>query len=264
MLIIFAAFVGLIVGSMINVVVSRLPEMLESEWRQMRSSNQNHSFPNNFLFSLVFPEKFCSSCGRRVSIIHHISILRFFLRGKCQDCKTNSSARYPMVELIGSMTLGLIVWKLGFSIQAVALFVFMMAMLMLALIDIDVQLLPNCITIPLIWLGLLYNLHLGLSELKSAVIGAVLGYLFLWGLYWVFKWITGKEGMGFGDFKMFSAIGACLGWQALPVVLFVSSLMASLVGLGLLFFAGKNRNTEIPFGPYLSLGGVLVVLLLKH
>lgn len=264
MLTIFAAFVGLIVGSMINVVVSRLPEMLESEWRQIRSNNPNPSFHRNSLISLVLPEKFCSSCGRRVPIIHNISILKFFLRGQCQDCKTNSSARSPMVELISSMTLALIVWKFGFSIQATALFLFMMAMLMLALIDMDVQLLPNCITIPLIWLGLFYNLHLGLPDLKSAVIGAALGYLFLWGLYWVFKWITGKEGMGFGDFKMFSAIGACLGWQALPVVLFVSSVMASLVGLGLLFFAGKNRNTEIPFGPYLSFGGVLAVLLLKH
>ncbi len=178
------------------------------------------------------------------------------LGGKCKGCKTKISLRYPLIEALTGALIGTVAYKFGYSNTSLFAFIFVFALIVLTFIDFDTQLLPDDITLPLLWLGLLFNLNTGFTDLKSAVLGAVFGYLILWSVYWLFKIITGKEGMGYGDFKLLSAIGAWFGWQLLPAVILLSSIVGAVIGIGMIAFQGKSGGTAIPFGPYLALGGI--------
>ena len=259
--IIIASLLGLVIGSFLNVVIHRLPIMMEMDWReQCASLNGIDSVAKTTKYNLITPRSTCPNCQKAIPAWHNIPVISFLLLGgRCKECKASISWRYPAVEIISAILVGLTAYKFGFSINALAASIFVLALLTLTFIDLDTQLLPDNITLPLLWLGLLFNLHGGFADIQSAVIGAVAGYLILWSVYWLFKLVTGKEGMGYGDFKMLAAIGAWFGWDMLPAVILLSSIAGSVIGIGLIIFAKKGRNTAIPFGPYLALGGILAL-----
>ena len=256
--IILASLLGLLVGSFLNVVIHRLPIMMEMDWReQCASLTSNGNTEKTTKYNLITPRSTCPHCQKTIAAWHNIPVISFLLLGgRCKECKASISWRYPTVEIISAFLVGLTAYKFGFSISTLAASVFALALLTLTFIDLDTQLLPDVITLPLLWLGLLFNLYGGFTDIQSAIIGAVAGYLILWIVYWVFKLVTGKEGMGYGDFKMLAAIGAWFGWAMLPAVILLSSIAGSIIGIGLIIFAKKGRNTAIPFGPYLALGGI--------
>ena len=259
--IIIASLLGLVIGSFLNVVIHRLPIMMEMDWReQCASLNGIDSVAKTTKYNLITPRSTCPNCQKAIPAWHNIPVISFLLLGgRCKECKASISWRYPAVEIISAILVGLTAYKFGFSINALAASIFVLALLTLTFIDLDTQLLPDNITLPLLWLGLLFNLNGGFADIQSAVIGAVAGYLILWSVYWLFKLVTGKEGMGYGDFKMLAAIGAWFGWDMLPAVILLSSIAGSVIGIGLIIFAKKGRNTAIPFGPYLALGGILAL-----
>ncbi|HZV97545.1 MAG TPA: A24 family peptidase [Methylophilaceae bacterium] len=253
----FSVVLGLMIGSFLNVVIHRLPKMMEREWHRNCLELQCQEPPPAERYNLVVPRSACPKCGHKIYAWENIPVISYlFLRGKCSGCKTRISPRYPLIEALTGLLAGLISWKFGYSEMAVAAWIFTFALVTLTFIDFDTQLLPDDITLPLLWLGLLYNLNTGFTDLHSAVIGAVAGYLSLWSVYWLFKLVTGKEGMGYGDFKLLAAIGAWFGWQLIPAVILLSSLVGSIIGIGLIFLAKHGRNVPIPFGPYLALGGI--------
>ena len=264
------ALVGLVVGSFLNVIVHRLPEMLERDWdgqaadvlehkglpdvaKKLRGSHAQH-------YNLMTPASACPHCGHKIRAYENIPILSYvFLRGRCSSCKSPITIRYPIVEAVSGILAGYIGWHFGLTWAMAGALIFAWALIALTAIDIDTQLLPDDITLPLLWLGLLVNLNNGFTPLSSAVMGAVAGYLSLWAVYWLFKLITGKEGMGYGDFKLLGAIGAWLGWKMLPVVILLSSLVGAGVGVALIVFTRHGRNTPIPFGPYLAAAGLIAL-----
>ena len=256
--IIIASLLGLVIGSFLNVVIHRLPIMMEMDWREQCASLSGiDNVAKTTKYNLITPRSICPHCQKAIAAWHNIPVISFLmLGGRCKECKASISWRYPAVEIISAFLVGLTAYKFGFSISTLAASVFALALLSLTFIDLDTQLLPDDITLPLLWLGLLFNLNGGFTDIQSAVIGAVAGYLILWSVYWLFKLITGKEGMGYGDFKMLGAIGAWFGWTILPAVILLSSIAGSIIGIGLIIFAKKGRNTAIPFGPYLALGGI--------
>jgi len=248
---------GLMIGSFLNVVIYRLPKMMEREWRRGCQEIQGLEPVEEAKFNLAVPRSACPGCGHKISSLENIPVLSYlFLRGKCKGCKTRISLRYPLIEVLTGVMLGAVSWKFGYSATAVFAWVFVIALIALTFIDFDTQLLPDDITLPLLWLGLLFNLDTGFTDIKSAIVGAVAGYLILWSIYWLFKLITGKEGMGYGDFKLLAAIGAWFGWQILPAVILLSSVAGSIIGIGLIVMAKHGRNVPMPFGPYLALGGI--------
>lgn len=253
-----AAIFGLMVGSFLNVVIHRLPKMMEREWKmQCAELNDTASETTVETYNLMVPRSACPSCGHAITPMENIPIVSYlFLRGRCAGCKTRISPRYPLVELMTGVLAGLIAWKFGFGLQVFAAFFLIAGLIALTFIDFDTQLLPDDITLPLLWAGLLFSMNGGFTDLKSAVIGAMAGYLALWSVYWLFKLVTGKEGMGYGDFKLLAAIGAWFGWQLLPAVILLSSVVGSVVGISLIILARHGRGVPIPFGPYLALGGI--------
>lgn len=269
MLAVVCALLGLVVGSFLNVVIHRLPKMLEREWDGhaadlLEQRNQPDAAKklrrNGVRYNLMFPASACPRCGHKISAYENIPIASYiFLRGRCSSCKASIGIRYPIVEAISGILAAAVAWRLGFTLQMVAALIFIWSLIALTAIDIDTQLLPDDITLPLIWLGLLVNLNNGFTPLPSAVIGAISGYLSLWAVYWLFKLTTGKEGMGYGDFKLLSAIGAWLGWKMLPIVILLSSLVGAIIGIGLIVFTRHGRNTPIPFGPYLAAAGMIAL-----
>jgi leader peptidase (prepilin peptidase)/N-methyltransferase len=248
---------GLLVGSFLNVVIHRLPKMMEREWHVNCLDLQGQPVPEQPKYNLVVPRSGCPACGHQISALENIPVISYlFLRGRCKACKTPISIRYPLVEAItGGLSLAVAV-QYGYSHLTVFAMVFVFALIALTFIDFDTQLLPDDITLPLLWLGLLLNMNNGFTDISSAVIGAMAGYLVLWAVYWLFKLVTGKEGMGYGDFKLLAAIGAWFGWQLLPAVILLSSVVGSVIGIALILFKGKTRQTAIPFGPFLALGGI--------
>lgn len=253
---------GLMVGSFLNVVIHRLPKMMEQEWQRNCQELQGLELAPEPTYSLAVPRSACPGCGHKITAWENIPVISYmFLRGKCSACNTSISLRYPLIEMLSGALAGLISWHFGYSAMAVAAWVFTFALIALTFIDFDTQLLPDDITLPLLWLGLLFNLNTGFTDLHSAVIGAVAGYLSLWSVYWLFKLATGKEGMGYGDFKLLAAIGAWFGWQLLPAVILLSSLLGSIIGIGLIILAKRGRNVPMPFGPYLALGGIAALFL---
>lgn len=255
------ALLGLMVGSFLNVVIHRLPRMMEREWREQCSTLDGEEAPPAAPYNLVVPRSACPSCGHMISAGENIPVVSWLiLRGRCAHCKAPISPRYPIVEALTGIISGYVAWRFGFGPTALAALLFAWALIALTFIDFDTQLLPDSITQPLIWLGLLLNLNGFFTSLNEALVGAVAGYLSLWSIYWLFKLVTKKEGMGYGDFKLLAAIGAWLGWQMLPLVILLSSLVGAVVGISLILFAGHGRQIPIPFGPYLAGGGLIALL----
>ncbi len=256
-----SSILGLMVGSFLNVVIYRLPLIMQRDWEAQCADLKGETPPALPPFTLSIPRSACPSCGHKITAAENIPLLSYiFLRGKCSQCHAPIGARYPLVELITGILSGIMAWHFGFSAAGIAAIVFTWALIALTFIDFDTQLLPDSITLPMIWAGLLLNLWNVYVPLSAAVIGAVAGYLSLWSVYWLFKLATGKEGMGFGDFKLLALIGAWLGWQMLPLVILLSSVVGAVVGVSLILFTKHGRNIPIPFGPYLAGGGLIAML----
>jgi len=255
-----SAVFGLVIGSFLNVVIHRLPIMLERNWRIECAELAGTPAPTFEPLSLVAPRSRCPHCGRPVAALENIPIVSYLLLGgKCRGCKKPIGLRYPLVEAVSGLLFAAAAWQFGFSLAAAGAMLFIAAMIALACIDFDTQLLPDDITLPLVWAGLLINLNGTFAPLSSAVLGAAAGYLALWSVYWLFRLATGKEGMGYGDFKLLAAIGAWFGWQSLPLVILLSSFVGAAVGLALIALARHGRNVPIPFGPYLAAAGVIAL-----
>jgi len=261
---IFSGSLGLMVGSFLNVVIHRLPKMMEREW-QAQCAELSGKPPETLPpYNLSVPRSACPHCGHQISALENIPVLSYLvLRGKCKGCRAPILPRYPIVEAVSGVLSAYAAWHFGFSAAGIGALLLIWALLALTFIDFDTQLLPDAITLPLLWLGLLLNLFGIYAELPDAVVGAVIGYLALWSVYWLFKLVTGKEGMGYGDFKLLAALGAWLGWQMLPLVIILSSLVGAVVGIILMVVARHGRNVPIPFGPYLA-GGGLIALFWGH
>lgn len=255
-----AGIFGLIVGSFLNVVIHRLPKMMERDWRTQCAELNGQAAEPAPRYNLLVPRSACPHCGHAITAAENIPVLSYmFLRGKCKGCGAAISPRYPVVEALSGILCAYAAWHFGFGLPGLAAIVFVWALIALTFIDFDTQLLPDDITLPLLWMGLLLNLNGAFTSLPNAVIGAVVGYLVLWSVYWVFKLATGKEGMGFGDFKLLAAIGAWLGWTMLPLIIMLSSVVGAVVGITLIVFAKHGRNIPIPFGPYLAGGGLIAL-----
>lgn len=257
---IFAGIFGLLVGSFLNVVIHRLPKMMEREWQQQCAELNGQTVEPYPIYNLVIPRSACPHCNHAISALENIPVLSYlFLRGRCAGCAAPISPRYPIVELVSGLLSAYAAWHFGFGMTGIAAIVLVWGLIALTFIDFDTQLLPDSITLPLLWLGLLLNLNGAFTSLPSALIGAVAGYLVLWSVYWAFKLTTGKEGMGYGDFKLLAALGAWLGWTMLPLIILLSSLVGAVVGIALILFAQQGRNIPIPFGPYLAGGGIIAL-----
>ena len=255
------ALLGLCVGSFLNVVIHRLPKMMERQWRAECAELAGQESPPVERYNLVVPRSACPACGHRITALENIPVVSYLLlRGKCSGCSTAIPLRYPAVEIITAALSAYVAWHFGYGMAAAGALLFTWAMIALTFIDLDTYYLPDSNTLPLLWLGLLLNLAGTYAPLSSAVIGAVAGYLSLWTVYWVFKWATGKEGMGYGDFKLLAAIGAWLGWQMLPLTILLSSLVGAVIGIGLIMLTRRGRDVPIPFGPYLAIAGMIAML----
>lgn len=259
-----ATFLGLIVGSFLNVVIYRLPKIMEREWQQECAEyfpDSNIQPPEGKL-TLSFPRSSCPSCKTPLRIIDNVPVISWlFLRGKCAHCKTAISPRYPLIELLSALVCFLVAQHFGFSWFTVALLFFSFVLIAATFIDLDTMLLPDQLTLPLLWAGIFLSLlNISPVSLQDAVIGAIAGYLALWSVYWAFKLTTGKEGMGYGDFKLLAALGAWLGWQQLPLIILLSSLVGLVFGIIQLRLKKQGIDKAFPFGPYLAIAGWLALL----
>ncbi len=278
---------GLCVGSFLNVVIHRLPKMMEREWHEQceelnagEGTGEPYGSPDvgtgapggspvpppsklaadKGRYNLIVPRSACPKCGHKITALENIPLVSYaVLRGKCSECGTRISLRYPLVEAAAGVAASYAAVRFGFSLAGFGAMLFAWALIALAAIDFDTQLLPDDITLPLLWAGLLINLPGTFVPLSSAVIGAAAGYLALWSVYWLFKLVTGKEGMGYGDFKLLAAICAWLGWQALAMVILLSSVVGAAVGIGLMVLTRHGRDKPIPFGPYLAAAGFIAL-----
>jgi leader peptidase (prepilin peptidase) / N-methyltransferase len=255
-----AAFAGLLVGSFLNVVIHRLPKIMERQWRAECAELTGAPLPAGETFNLLMPRSSCPQCGHRITALQNVPVASYLaLGGRCAACRARIPVRYPLVEILAGTFAGFIAWRYGISMAMLAALLFAWAMIALTFIDLDTYFLPDSITLPLMWIGLLLNLGGVFTDIRSAVIGAAAGYLVLWCVFWAFKLLTGKEGMGYGDFKLLAAIGAWLGWEMLPLVILFSSFVGAAVGVALIVFARRSRNVPIPFGPYLAAAGLIAL-----
>ncbi len=260
MLVITAAVLGLCVGSFLNVVIHRLPKMMEMQWHTDSSEILGTPITASEPYNLAWPRSQCPSCAHPITALENIPVLSYlYLRGKCAGCSTAISVRYPIVELITALLSAYAAWHFGWSLALAGALIFCWSMIALTGIDIDTFYLPDSITLPILWLGLIFNLNQTYAPLQDAVVGAVIGYLTLWSIFWLFKWATGKEGMGYGDFKLLAAIGAWLGWQQLPLTILLSSIAGAIVGVTLIVVTGRDRHVPLPFGPFLAIGGLVAL-----
>ena len=251
---------GLCIGSFLNVVIYRLPKIMQRDWELQCAELRGETAPEQEPFNLAQPRSRCPACAHPITALQNIPVASYLaLGGKCAACGTRISPRYPLVESLSGIASAWAACHFGFGLAAFAAMAFLWCMIALSFIDFDTQLLPDSITLPLLWAGLLLNLTATFTDLGSAVIGAAAGYLTLWSVYWGFRVVTGKEGMGFGDFKLLAAIGAWLGWQMLPLVVLGSSFVGAIVGISLMLFAKHGRNVPIPFGPYLAVAGAVAL-----
>lgn len=258
-----------LVGSFLNVVIHRLPVMLERQWREQADDllGQETEQPSE-RYNLMVPRSRCPSCHAEIKAHQNIPVLSYlFLRGRCANCKARISVRYPIVELLTAVLSAAVAWRFGWHWQTLAALVFTWALVALTVIDFDHQVLPDVITLPLLWLGLMLSLawSAGLRppipvNPESAIIGAAAGYLSLWLVYWAFRLITGKEGMGYGDFKLFGAFGAWMGWQMLPMIILLSAFAGAVFGIAMIVLRGRDRNVPMPFGPYLAAAGWIALM----
>jgi leader peptidase (prepilin peptidase)/N-methyltransferase len=251
---------GLIVGSFLNVVIFRLPKMMEQTWQRDCCELLDQTPPNGPEFSLLLPNSECRDCGVAIKPWHNIPLLSYvLLRGRCAACGASISSRYPIIELCTALLSFAAAITFGATLQLVAALILIWSLIALTGIDIDTQLLPDSITLPLLWLGLLLNTNGAFTSLHEAVIGAAAGYLTLWSVYWIFKLTTGKDGMGFGDFKLLAALGAWFGWQALPLIIILSSFVGAFIGILLIVIKQQGREVPMPFGPYLAGAGLITL-----
>jgi len=266
--IIIAGVFGLFLGSFLNVVIHRTPIMLDKEWREAATEilteqgikveveTNNESEPYN----LVVPRSGCPSCSHQITALENIPVISYlFLGGKCSGCKTPISIRYPSIELLTGLMFLFAAYQFGWTIQALATMILASFLIPLIFIDIDRKLLPDNLVYPLLWIGILFNLKGTFVNLETSVIGALAGYLSLWSIFWLFKLITGKEGMGYGDFKLLAALGAWLGWKMLPLIIMLSSVVGAVLGILILYLNKQGRETTIPFGPYLAIAGFIAL-----
>ena len=251
---------GLMVGSFLNVVILRLPKMMEQGWRQECCELLDQPLSDEPSLTLSYPGSQCPGCGTPIKPWQNIPVISWLLlRGQCAQCRMRISARYPFVELVTGLLSGCAAWHFGFGPEAITALVLIWVLIALTGIDMDTQLLPDSMTLPLLWLGLGVNLFAVWTPLPSAVMGAMLGYGSLWSVYWLFKLVTGKEGMGYGDFKLLGALGAWFGWQAVPLMILLSSFVGAALGIAILIARRQGRDTPIPFGPYLAGAGLLTL-----
>ena len=252
---------GLAIGSFLNVVIHRMPLMMQAEWRADCAELEGREAPPAQRLNLFVPRSRCPSCAAPITALQNIPVASWIaLGGKCAACKAPISVRYPLVELLTGLVSAFLAWRFGWGPALAAALVFTWALIAASAIDIDTQFLPDRITFPLLWLGLLLNTGGLFVDLRSAVLGAAGGYLLLWSVYWGFKLLAGKEGMGFGDFKLLAALGAWTGWQTLPLILLVSAGAGAIIGVAMIVFAGRGREARIPFGPYLAAGGFVALV----
>jgi len=261
------AVLGLAVGSFLNVVIHRLPEMLRRRWYSecqalLESGNAGSgAAPATERYDLIHPPSTCPHCGHRIRPWENVPLLSYaLLRGRCRACKGRISLRYPVVEALTATASVAVVWQLGATPQAVAALLLTWILVGLAFIDLDTQLLPDVMTLPLLWAGLVVNLQGLFVPLREAVLGAMAGYLVLWSVYQLFRLVTGKEGMGYGDFKLLAALGAWLGWKALPLIVILSAAVGAAVGVGLMAAGRLQRSNPIPYGPFLAAAGWITLL----
>ena len=263
--IVTALILGLLVGSFLNVVIYRLPVMMNTEWQQQCTELLHpESVENNMeteTFNLSTPRSRCPNCNHKITYYENIPVFSYlFLKGKCSSCAEPISPRYALIELLTGILTAVVAWHFGFGWQAGAVMLLTWALIAMSFIDVDHQLLPDSITLPWLWLGLLISLVPVFVDTQTSLIGAAAGYLSLWSIFWIFKLITGKEGMGYGDFKLLALLGAWMGWQLLPIVILLSSLVGAVIGIAMILILGRDRNIPIPFGPYLAVAGWIAML----
>ena len=261
--VLLAGLLGLIIGSFLNVVIHRLPRMMERDWRmqarEILEPEAEHTAEPTY--NLVLPHSHCPHCQTEIKAWQNVPVVSYvFLRGRCAQCKTRISPRYPLVELLTAALSMVVAWQLGFGWAAAGLIILTWGLIALSLIDADTQLLPDVIVLPLLWLGLIVNSFGVYTDLNTALWGAVFGYLSLWSVYWLFKLVTGKEGMGYGDFKLLAMLGAWGGWQVLPLTILLSSLVGAILGIIILKSRGDSNATPLPFGPYLAIAGWIALI----
>ena len=261
---------SLMIGSFLNVVIFRLPIMMQREWHEQAEEISSMPAPDipEGRFNLIVPRSRCPECGKQIHAWQNIPVLSYLLLGaQCANCKASISVRYPLVELATALLAAVVAWHFGFGWEAVMAVVMTFALISISLIDFDHQLIPDSIVVPLMWLGLVMSLVHPLAGAdtlfitpRDSIIGAMAGYLSLWSVYQLFKLVTGKEGMGYGDFKLLAALGAWLGWQALPMIILMSAVVGAIVGISLIVFRGRDRQLPIPFGPYLAAAGWITMM----
>jgi leader peptidase (prepilin peptidase)/N-methyltransferase len=265
MFVLFMSILGLMVGSFLNVVIYRLPVMMEREWRLQCQSlfgipGDSNNKPDE-LFNLVSPRSRCPHCHNLITAINNIPVISYlFLKGKCKHCNSRISPRYPVVELLTGILTGFVAWHFGYSLQTFFALIFTWSLICLSMIDFDHHLLPDDITLPVLWLGLACNIFNMFTSIHSSLIGAIVGYGILWIIFISFKLLTGKEGMGYGDFKLLALLGAWLGWELLPLIILLSSLLGALIGVTLIIIGRQSRDKPIPFGPYLAIAGWIALI----
>ena len=252
---------GLLVGSFLNVVIYRLPVMMQREWQAQCDEITGNSPQELEPFTLNTPRSRCPRCNHQITALENIPVISYLvLAGKCKNCKTSISLRYPLIELLCGVLSGLVAFHFGFSWACLGALLLTWSLIALTFIDVDHQLLPDNITLPLLWLGIFFNLFGTYTDLQTGVIGAIAGYLSLWLVFHSFRLVTGKEGMGYGDFKLLAALGAWIGWSFLPTIILLSSLVGAVVGISLIVLKKQHRDVPIPFGPYLAAAGWLVLI----
>lgn len=260
-LVLVVTLLGLLVGSFLNVVIHRLPRMLEQEWRIQCAELNETVLPSAEPYNLIVPRSKCPHCGHAITALENIPVLSYLaLRGRCRACHARISLRYPVIELACGLLSGWTAWHFGFGWGLLGALFLTWTLLPLIVIDLDHQLLPDKLTLLLLWLGLLFNLGRHFTDLPSAVIGALAGYLSLWSVYHVFRLLTGKEGMGYGDFKLFAALGAWLGWQMLPVIILLAAGTGAVTGIALILSRRLQKGVPMPFGPFLAAAGWIALM----
>jgi leader peptidase (prepilin peptidase)/N-methyltransferase len=258
---VLAALFGLLFGSFLNVVIHRIPKMMQRESDNYVAAESGKELPHTDSYNLVTPRSGCPHCGHQITAMENIPVISYLvLRGKCSQCKAPISARYPAVEVLTAALSAALVWHFGSGWTGLATLFFLYTLIALTFIDADTQLLPDDLTYPLLWAGLLVNINGMFVPLHDAVIGAAAGYLFLWLVYWAYKLLRGREGMGYGDFKLLAALGAWMGWAMLPTIVLMSSVVGSVCGLVLMVLNKRGLDYQIPFGPYLAAAGVIAML----
>ena len=262
---VIVTILGLLVGSFLNVVIYRLPKMLNQQWRrdcqEWLSDSNTESDSEKHPLNLFTPGSHCPHCGHKITALENIPLISYLLqKGRCSECQAPISLQYPVIEALTAFLSLVVAWRFGYSWQTAAALLLSWALIVLSVIDLRTTLLPDIITVPFIWVGLLLNITESFTDLSSSVLGAVFGYLSLWCVYHIFRMITGKEGMGYGDFKLLAMLGAWLGWQSLPLIVILSSFLGAMIGIGLVLLKRHDKNIPIPFGPYLAGAGWIALL----